>query len=347
MSENSTHRHRACRAIRVLRAGRRWHLAMSTLVLHARSPSASSFASSAPDDDSEFALAFDDAADATRSRDAPTVTHPGAVVVADPDARAAAVAEAAMTVASLQEELRDTKRRLEAYRGARVASRLIQTQKKTASALIEENPALAIPARLKEEARDLSAALEAAKARVSELEAELENARREAEDRARATIEAAAKKIDDARLVARAAREAETDARANGKHLSAALANARTALVCEQKRSLLFERESRVLHDTVLAAKTGAEEARAKALAEAAAARVAAREKLFAVLRAMGGDARGDDGDRRDDGTPASPIDRDRSIGSTARNDASTLGSPRVDPYAYAARLRSTREARR
>ena len=49
----------------------------------------------------------------------------------------------------------------------RMASRLAQTSKKTASALIEENPALAIPARLKEEARDLSAALEAALRRVA------------------------------------------------------------------------------------------------------------------------------------------------------------------------------------
>jgi hypothetical protein len=66
----------------------------------------------------------------------------------------------------------------------------------------------------------------------------------------------------------------------------------------------------------------------------------------------MGDDSRRDaldtsrsDGDEKK--TPSSPIDRDRSIGSTGLDDASTLGSPRVDPYAYAARLRSMREARR
>ena len=263
-----------------------------------------------------------------------------------------------MTVASLQEELRETKRRLKAYRAARMASKLAQTLKKTASALMEENPALAIPARLKEEARDAATALDRERSRTLELEREVARAREDARvaveaaeakaaEAVRAASLAAEKKIEDARLVARAAREAETDALTNGRNVRAALVDARTALELEQHRSHGLERESRVLHDTVLAAKTGAEEARAKALAEAAAARVAAREKLFAVLRAMGGDARGDDGDRRDDGTPASPIDRDRSIGSTARNDASTLGSPRVDPYAYAARLRSMREARR
>jgi hypothetical protein len=120
----------------------------------------------------------------------------------------------------------------------------------------------------------------------------------------------------------------------------------------EQHRSHGLERESRVLHDTVLAARSVAEEARGKALAEAAAARVAAREKLFAVLRAMG--------DAKDDGktdvlgarsTPSPPRDFAAVGGTPAafatrdKKDASTLGSPRVDPYAYAARLRSMRES--
>lgn len=268
-----------------------------------------------------------------------------------------------MTVASLQEELRETKRRLEAYRGARMASRLAQTSKKTASALMEENPALAIPARLKEEARDAAVALDRERSRTLELEREVARAREDARvaveaaeakaaEAVRAASLAAEKKIDDARLVARAAREAETDALTHGRNARAALVDARTALEFEQHRSHGLERESRVLHDTVLAARSVAEEARGKALAEAAAARVAAREKLFSVLRLMGGDSRRDALDTsRSDGeekkTPSSPIDRDRSIGSTGLDDASTLGSPRVDPYAYAARLRSLREARR
>lgn len=339
---------------------------MSTVVLHARSPSTSSFASSAPDEDFDFAR-LDDAADAVRSHDVPMI-HPGAVVLAHPEdvsprARAAAAAESAMTVASLQEELRETKRRLEAYRGARMASRLIHTQKKTAAALIEENPALAIPARLKEEARDAALALERERSRIAELEREVEKTREEmknavrdaqerAEERVRIAEEEAASRVDDAKLIARAAREAQQDALTTGRNLSAALFDTRTALEFEQQKVHGFERESRVLHDTVLSTKAIAEEARRKALAEAAAARVAAREKLFSVLRSMGGDSRRDaldtsrsDGDEKK--TPSSPIDRDRSIGSTGVDDASLLGSPRVDPYAYAARLRSMREARR
>lgn len=196
---------------------------MSTVVLHARSPSSSSFASSAPDDDFDFAR-LDDAADAARSHVVPTAIHSGAVVLADPSSSARAArssAEAAMTVASLQEELRETKRRLEAYRGARMASRLAQTSKKTASALMEENPALAIPARLKEEARDAAAALDRERSRTLELEREVARAREDARvaveaaeakaaEAVRAASLAAEKKIDDARLVARAAREAET-----------------------------------------------------------------------------------------------------------------------------------------
>ena len=268
-----------------------------------------------------------------------------------------------MTVASLQEELRETKRRLEAYRAARMASRLAQTSKKTASALMEENPALAIPARLKEEARDAATALDRERSRTLELEREVARAREDARvaveaaeakaaEAVRAASLAAEKKIEDARLVARAAREAETDALTNGRNVRAALVDARTALELEQHRSHALERESRVLHDTVLAARSVAEEARGKALAEAAAARVAAREKLFAVLRAMG--------DAKDDGktdvlgarsTPSPPRDFAAVGGTPAafttrdKKDASTLGSPRVDPYAYAARLRSMRES--
>ena len=344
---------------------------MSTVVLHARSPSTSSFASSAPDEDFDFAR-LDDAADAVRSHDVPMIhPGPGAVVLAHPEdasprafSRAAAAAESAMTVASLQAELRDTKRRLEAYRGARMASRLVEKQK-TAAALLEENPALAIPARLKREARDAAIALEQERSRIAELEREVARAQEDArkavrdaqmnaEERVRRAEEEAASRVDDAFIVARAAREAESDALTTGRNLSAALEDTRTALEFEQHRVRGFERESRVLHDTVLSTKAIAEEARRKALAEAAAARVAAREKLFAVLRAMGGEKRGDasdasraDRDRDEKKTPSSPIDRDRSIGSTGRDDASTLGSPRVDPYAYAARLRSMREARR
>ena len=191
-----------------------------------------------------------------------------------------------MTVASLQEELRETKRRLEAYRSARMASRLAQTSKKTASALMEENPALAIPARLKEEARDAATALDRERSRTLELEREVARAREDARvaveaaeakaaEAVRAASLAAEKKIEDARLVARAAREAETDALTNGRNVRAALVDARTALELEQHRSHGLERESRVLHDTVLAARSVAEEARGKALAEAAAARVA------------------------------------------------------------------------
>ena len=348
----------------LLRAGRRWpSRAMSTVVLHARSPSSSSFASSAPDDDFDFAR-LDDAADAARSHVVPTM-HSGAVDLADPSSARAArsSAEAAMTVASLQEELRETKRRLEAYRSARMASRLAQTSKKTASALMEENPALAIPARLKEEARDAATALDRERSRTLELEREVARAREDARvaveaaeakaaEAVRAASLAAEKKIEDARLVARAAREAETDALTNGRNVRAALVDARTALELEQHRSHGLERESRVLHDTVLAARSVAEEARGKALAEAAAARVAAREKLFAVLRAMG--------DTKDDGktdvlgarsTPSPPRDFAAVGGTPAafttrdKKDASTLGSPRVDPYAYAARLRSMRES--
>jgi hypothetical protein len=351
---------------------------MSTVVLHARSPSSSSFASSAPDDDFDFAR-LDDAADAARSPVVPTAIHSGAVVLADPSSARAArsSAEAAMTVASLQEELRETKRRLEAYRGARMASRLAQTSKKTASALMEENPALAIPARLKEEARDAAVALERERSRTLELEREVARAREDARvaveaaeakaaEAVRAASLAAEKKIDDARLVARAAREAETDALTNGRNARAALGDVRTALEFEQHRSHGLERETRVLHDTVLAARSVAEEARGKALAEAAAARVAAREKLFAVLRAMGGGAkeeekthrRDDDDDDDDDvlgvcSTPSPPRDFAAVGGTPAtfatrdEKDASTLGSPRVDPYAYAARLRSMREASR
>ena len=336
---------------------------MSTVVLHARSPSSSSFASSAPDDDFDFAR-LDDAADAARSHVVPTM-HSGAVDLADPSSARAArsSAEAAMTVASLQEELRETKRRLEAYRGARMASKLAQTSKKTASALMEENPALAIPARLKEEARDAATALDRERSRTLELEREVARAREDARvaveaaeakaaEAVRAASLAAEKKIEDARLVARAAREAETDALTNGRNVRAALVDARTALELEQHRSHGLERESRVLHDTVLAARSVAEEARGKALAEAAAARVAAREKLFAVLRAMG--------DAKDDGktdalgarsTPSPPRDFAAVGGTPAafttrdKKDASTLGSPRVDPYAYAARLRSMRES--
>lgn len=288
-----------------------------------------------------------------------------------------------MTVASLQEELRETKRRLEAYRGARMASRLAQTSKKTASALMEENPALAIPARLKEEARDAAVALERERSRTLELEREVARAREDARvaveaaeakaaEAVRAASLAAEKKIDDARLVARAAREAETDALTHGRNARAALVDARTALEFEQHRSHGLERESRVLHDTVLAARSVAEEARGKALAEAAAARVAAREKLFAVLRAMGTTAKEVSGvpeektkthrHRRDDvlgglGSTPSPRFRDfAAVGGTPaefatrdekEKDASTLGSPRVDPYAYAARLRSMRETSR
>ena len=278
-----------------------------------------------------------------------------------------------MTVASLQEELRETKRRLEAYRGARMASRLAQTSKKTASALMEENPALAIPARLKEEARDAAAALERERSRTLELEREVARAREDARvaveaaeakaaEAVRAASLAAEKKIDDARLVARAAREAETDALTNGRNARAALGDARTALEFEQHRSHGLERETRVLHDTVLAARSVAEEARGKALAEAAAARVAAREKLFAVLRAMGGAKEEEKTHRRDDddddvlgvcSTPSPPRDFAAVGGTPAtfatrdEKDASTLGSPRVDPYAYAARLRSMRKASR
>ena len=278
-----------------------------------------------------------------------------------------------MTVASLQEELRETKRRLEAYRGARMASRLAQTSKKTASALMEENPALAIPARLKEEARDAAVALERERSRTLELEREVARAREDARvaveaaeakaaEAVRAASLAAEKKIDDARLVARAAREAETDALTNGRNARAALGDARTALEFEQHRSHGLERETRVLHDTVLAARSVAEEARGKALAEAAAARVAAREKLFAVLRAMGGAKEEEKTHRRDDddddvlgvcSTPSPPRDFAAVGGTPAtfatrdEKDASTLGSPRVDPYAYAARLRSMREASR
>ena len=349
---------------------------MSTVVLHARSPSSSSFASSAPDDDFDFAR-LDDAADAARSHVVPTAIHSGAVVLADPSSSARAArssAEAAMTVASLQEELRETKRRLEAYRGARMASRLAQTSKKTASALMEENPALAIPARLKEEARDAAAALDRERSRTLELEREVARAREDARvaveaaeakaaEAVRAASLAAEKKIDDARLVARAAREAETDALTHGRNARAALVDARTALEFEQHRSHGLERETRVLHDTVLAARSVAEEARGKALAEAAAARVAAREKLFAVLRAMGGGAKEEEKThRRDDddddvlgvcSTPSPPRDFAAVGGTPAtfatrdEKDASTLGSPRVDPYAYAARLRSMREASR
>ena len=345
---------------------------MSTVVLHARSPSSSSFASSAPDDDFDFAR-LDDAADAARSPVVPTAIQSGAVVLADPSSARAArsSAEAAMTVASLQEELRETKRRLEAYRGARMASRLAQTSKKTASALMEENPALAIPARLKEEARDAAVALERERSRTLELEREVARAREDARvaveaaeakaaEAVRAASLAAEKKIDDARLVARAAREAETDALTNGRNARAALGDARTALEFEQHRSHGLERETRVLHDTVLAARSVAEEARGKALAEAAAARVAAREKLFAVLRAMGGAKEEEKTHRRDDddvlgvcSTPSPPRDFAAVGGTPAtfatrdKKDASTLGSPRVDPYAYAARLRSMRETSR
>ena len=149
---------------------------MSTVVLHARSPSSSSFASSAPDDDFDFAR-LDDAADAARSHVVPTM-HSGAVDLADPSSARAArsSAEAAMTVASLQEELRETKRRLEAYRGARMASKLAQTLKKTASALMEENPALAIPARPRRR-RDAATAL-IANGRGHGLEREVARARR-------------------------------------------------------------------------------------------------------------------------------------------------------------------------
>lgn len=346
---------------------------MSTVVLHARSPSSSSFASSAPDDDFDFAR-LDDAADAARSHVVPTAIHSGAVVLADPSSSARAArssAEAAMTVASLQEELRETKRRLEAYRGARMASRLAQTSKKTASALLEENPALAIPARLKEEARDAAVALDRERSRTLELEREVARAREDARvtveaaeakaaEAVRAASLAAEKKIDDARLVARAAREAETDALTHGRNARAALVETRTALEFEQHRSHGLERETRVLHDTVLAARSVAEEARGKALAEAAAARVAAREKLFAVLRAMGTTAKEEEKThRRDDdddddvlgvcSTPSPPASSTRRATFATRDekDASTLGSPRVDPYAYAARLRSMREASR
>ena len=344
---------------------------MSTVVLHARSPSSSSFASSAPDDDFDFAR-LDDAADAARSHVVPTM-HSGAVDLADPSSARAArsSAEAAMTVASLQEELRETKRRLEAYRGARMASKLAQTLKKTASALMEENPALAIPARLKEEARDAAVALDRERSRTLELEREVARAREDARvaveaaeakaaEAVRAASLAAEKKIDDARLVARAAREAETDALTHGRNARAALVDARTALEFEQHRSHGLERETRVLHDTVLAARSVAEEARGKALAEAAAARVAAREKLFAVLRAMGGAKEEEKTHRRDDddvlgvcSTPSPPRDFAAVGGTPAtfatrdKKDASTLGSPRVDPYAYAARLRSMRETSR
>lgn len=348
---------------------------MSTVVLHARSPSSSSFASSAPDDDFDFAR-LDDAADAARSHVVPTAIHSGAVVLADPSSSARAArssAEAAMTVASLQEELRETKRRLEAYRGARMASRLAQTSKNTASALMEENPALAIPARLKVEARDAAVALDRERSRTLELEREVARAREDARvaveaaeakaaEAVRAASLAAEKKIDDARLVARAAREAETDALTHGRNARAALVETRTALEFEQHRSHGLERETRVLHDTVLAARSVAEEARGKALAEAAAARVAAREKLFAVLRAMGGGAKEpleEKTHRRDDdddddvlgvcSTPSPPASSTRRATFATRDekDASTLGSPRVDPYAYAARLRSMREASR
>ena len=176
----------------------------------------------------------------------------------------------------------------------------------------------------------------------------------------RAASLAAEKKIDDARLVARAAREAETDALTNGRNARAALGDARTALEFEQHRSHGLERETRVLHDTVLAARSVAEEARGKALAEAAAARVAAREKLFAVLRAMGGAKEEektmmlyDDDVLGVCSTPSPPRDFAAVGGTPAtfatrdEKDASTLGSPRVDPYAYAARLRSMRETSR
>jgi hypothetical protein len=252
-----------------------------------------------------------------------------------------------------------------------MASRLIHTQKKTAAALIEENPALAIPARLKEEARDAALALEHERSRIAELEREVEKTREEmknavrdahvrAEQRVRAAEEEASLRIDDARLIARAAREAEQDALTTGKNLSAALFDTRTALEFEQQKVHGFERESRVLHDTVLSTKAIAEEARRKALAEAAAARVAAREKLFAVLRAMGGAKEEEKTMMLDDddvlgvcSTPSPPRDFAAVGGTPAtfatrdEKDASTLGSPRVDPYAYAARLRSMREASR
>jgi hypothetical protein len=208
-----------------------------------------------------------------------------------------------------------------------MASKLVHDEKtnknsnsKSALHLLEDNPALAIPARFrlekildaellsKEHSKLLLMTVEVAKQKV---EAEL-------------SIEAA--RAESALIVAQSKQEVKlatdklqalTQSRNN---LAAALLDTRTALGEATKQSHGFERESKSLYDRVLATQSIAEQSRANALADAAAQRASAREKLFGVLRNMG-----------------------QKENSTETEDASHLDSARLDPYAYAARLRDMR----
>lgn len=317
---------------------------MTTLVITARTPSDLSFDSSqTPDDDFDVSL-LEDAVEILRSHRGdgcipetsvsgrliagPSgASQPPALSIHESDARTKAVMEAAKTITSLREELADANRRLDAYRGARMASKLVHDEKtnknsnsKSALHLLEDNPALAIPARFrlekildaellsKEHSKLLLMTVEVAKQKV---EAEL-------------SIEAA--RAESALIVAQSKQEVKlatdklqalTQSRNN---LAAALLDTRTALGEATKQSHGFERESKSLYDRVLATQSIAEQSRANALADAAAQRASAREKLFGVLRNMG-----------------------QKENSTETEDASHLDSARLDPYAYAARLRDMR----
>ena len=249
--------------------------------------------------------------------------------------------EVAMPVATLQQTLRDANRRLDAYRNAREASRLNDAQKrKSSKQLLEENPALAIPARLKEEARNAARALELERAKTKALEERLRAARRDAVEEIRNAEESARLRLVAAESEKQNALRAESRALTEARNVSAALVEARHALDAQIEKSRGFERETRALRDALRSTRTNAEESRTKALADAARSGYEARAGLFSVLKTMG--IAGGAGENAE---KAFHNNASREIRTYAR-DASTIASPHVvDPYPYAAKVRSMRIA--
>ena len=317
---------------------------MTTMVITARTPSVGSFDSSNADADFDFSV-LDDAVDGVRGHEVPVLnpesssrvgadnctdassSSPGLrVSKRESDARTNAVIEATKTITSLREELRDANRKLQAYRGARMASRLVEDgekcfHEKSALQLIDDNPALAIPMRLKQEKVHDAQLLEAEKQKLKELKLEVEKSKQEAELHIQKAKVEAAIEIKQSKEEVRKAQEKIYAQQQQQHNLNAALVDTRSALDTVTSKAQGFERESIQLYDKVVAHKSAAEEARRKALSDASAARASARDKLFAVLRNMG----------------------ERNSRLTQENSTDSLESPRIDPYAYAQRLRDMR----
>ena len=218
--------------------------------------------------------------------------------------------------ASLESRLADAERRLAAYRHAREARLLV----KSSETLTEENPALAIPGRIRAELRDARDEAVTLRDRVSELEFQLgeERATREArETLARRVLEdhrGAARHVAalaDANLAglrhaaaeaaADAARELAAEERSHHDtriQLAVALAAAHDALRKETTRVDEVTFDAWRARKEAATVRTLEEEARRRHERAAEDARVAARREarddVFATVRGMGRQSRAD-----------------------------------------------------